>query len=456
MSLKQREENVALPAWSSELDEKGKLRIINDVAISVAQSIELETVLKVSLEKVMEAFKVTSGGIYLKDLGTDQLILQTYRGLTPAFVVDKSKILPSDGCAGWAFKNNEVFSSFGRPEAGFICKDADRLMGIDCLVASPIAAPRRIHGVIELFAPVSRRLSLDEAHLIKVISDQIGIAVENARLYEESRKNVVKLTELQKELATSNKRLQVHLSQESHIAEILQKSLLPRRPPKIPDIKIASRLISATATADVGGDFYDFIELGNDKIAIVLGDVCGSGIDAATLTGMAKNTIRAFAWEDPNVSSILNRANRVICTQTDPSKFVAIFLGIIDLNTRVLDYCVAGQPKPFLMRADKKIAQLESDVMLALGIESDSLYSSKSVNLEKNDTLIIFTDGLIEARRNKELFGEERIIKILQQGSRYSLDELVDSMLASAKTFAGGRLRDDVAIVSLRVSKNAT
>ena len=447
---------MALPAWSNELDEKGKLRIINDVAVSVAQSIELETVLKISLEKVMEAFKVTSGGIYLKDLGTGQLVLQTYRGLTPAFVVDKTSISPHCGCAGWAFEHNEIFSAFGRPEAGFICEDADRLMGIDCLVASPISTTHRIHGVIELFAPVSRRLSQDEAHLIKVISDQIGIAVENARLYEESRQNVVKLTELQEELATTNRRLQVHLSQESHIAEILQKSLLPRHPPKIPDIKIASRLISATATADVGGDFYDFIELGNNKIVIVLGDVCGSGIDAATLTSMAKNTIRSFAWEDPNVSSILGRANRVIYAQTEPSKFVVIFLGIIDVSTRVLDYCVAGQPKPFLMRSDKKITQLESGVMLALGIEPDSLYRSNSINLEKNDTLLVYTDGLIEARRNKEFFGEEGVINIMRQESNSSLDELVDSILAAAKTFAGGRLSDDVAIVSLRVSKNAT
>ncbi len=446
---------MALPAWSSGLDEKSKLRIINDVAISVAQSIELETVLTISLEKVMEAFNVTSGGIYLKDLGTDELVLQTYRGLTPAFVLDKTSISLSSGCAGWAFEHKEIFSAFGRPEAGFICEDADRLMGIDCLVASPISTPRRVHGVIELFAPVSRRLSQDEAHLIKVISDQIGIAVENARLYEESRENVLKLTELQEELATTNRRLQTHLSQESHIAEILQKSLLPRHPPKLPDIKIASRLVSATAAADVGGDFYDFIELGNNKVAIILGDVCGSGIDVATLTGMAKNTIRAFAWEDPNVSSILNRANRVICAQTEPSKFVAIFLGIIDLSTHILNYCIAGQPKPFLIRSGEKIAQLDSGVMLALGIEPDSLYSSNSINLERNDTLLVYTDGLIEARRNKELFGEEGVIKILRQESGSSLDEVVDTILAAAKSFAGGRLKDDVAIVSLRVSKNS-
>ncbi|MCK4268200.1 MAG: SpoIIE family protein phosphatase [Actinomycetia bacterium] len=432
------------------MKETANLKIINEVAISVAQSIELKTVLLVALDKVMEAFNVTSGGIYLQDLKTNLLILEVHHGLSPAFIAEKSTVAPGGGCAGWAIDHNELFSAHGRPETGFICEDSDRLMGIDCLVASPIATKRRVHGVIELFAPVSRRLSEDEAHLIKVISNQIGMAVDNARLYEESRENVAQLTELQLELAATNKRLKSHLSQESHIAEILQKSLLPRKIPKMPGIAIAARLISATQAADVGGDFYDFMELRKDKFAIILGDVCGSGIDVATLTGMAKNTIRAFAWEDQDVAQILNKANRVICAQTDPSKFVALFFGIIDLDRQKLDYCVAGQPKPFLARSGQ-IEQLNGKSMLALGVDENSDYQSSSLDLQKDDTLLAFTDGLIEARKGSELFSETRILEIMEKKLSSSLDVLVDSVITAARDFGGGTLRDDVAIISLRV-----
>lgn len=443
---------MAVPAWRSGLDEKSKLKIINDVAVAVAQSIEIDVVLRTALEKVMEAFNVTSGGIYLVDFRTDRLVLKMFRGLTPGFVTEKSNIAPGTGCAGWAVDHNEIFSAFGRPEAGFICEDAERLMGIDCLVASPISTKRRVHGVIELFAPISRRLTEDEGTLINIISDQIGIAVENARLYEESRDNVIKLTELQEQLESANKRLQAHLTQEAHIAEILQKSLLPRRLPQSAGLEIAARLISATEAADVGGDFYDFIEFNDSRLALVVGDVCGSGIEAATLTSMAKNTIRAFAFEDRDVAHIVSRTNRVIYHQTDPSKFVALFLGIIDLDAGRLDYCIAGQPTPFIARAGKQLVELEPG-STALGVDKNVRYRSYSFDLRELDTLLVFTDGLIEARRENDFFGEDSIKRLLLERFDSSVEQIVDAIITAAKDFSGDKLRDDVALVALRLHK---
>lgn len=442
-----------MSAWMDKMDENEKLKIINDVAVSVARSIELDVVLQTALEKVMRAFQVTSGGIYLVDFRTDRLVLKISRGLTPAFVTEKGNVAPGTGCAGWAVDHNEVFSAFGQPQAGYICEDAERLMGIDCLVASPISTKRRVHGVIELFAPTPRRLTEAEADLVKSISEQIGVAVENARLYEESRENVVKLTELQAQLESVNQRLRTHLTQEAHIAEILQKSLLPRRLPKIEGLEVAARLISATEAAEVGGDFYDFIELDGDRLAMIVGDVSGSGIIAATLTSMAQNTIRAFAFEDRDVASIVSRTNRVLHNQTDPSKFVALFLGVIDLRARRLEYCVAGQPTPFIARAGQELVELESGAT-ALGVDKDAQYRSHLFDLRELDTLLVFTDGLVEARRGNEFLGDEPVKKLLLAGFDSGLEELVDSVLNAAKAFTADKLRDDVALVSLRLHKS--
>ena len=431
------------------LDGKNHLGVVNAITLAIAQSIELNIVLDTALEKVMEVFGVDSGGIYLVDFATGRLKLATQKGLTPGFLAEKSDIPPGSGCAGWAVDRNEIFAAYAKPEASYICEDAERLMGIDCLLASPISTKTGIQGVLELFAPTSRRLTNEEAKLIKVISDQIGIAVENSRLYEESRRNVLKLTELQEELAATNRRLTAHLTQEVHIAEMLQKSLLPRKLPHVPGVRISTRLISATAAADVGGDFYDFIEcVESGKLAIVVGDVCGSGIEAATLTGMTKNTIRAFAFEDTDVSSILVRTNRVLCAQADASKFVAIFLGLLDVESRELEYCVGGQPLPLLYR-DGRVVEFESGSM-PLGVEPEALYNPSKMALEEGDSIFLFTDGLIEARQGSKLFGVESAKTIIKSEPTASLDTILDDLLTAARTFAGGSLRDDVVLVGMR------
>jgi serine phosphatase RsbU (regulator of sigma subunit) len=437
------------------MSEKTPLRddqigIVNAVMTAVTRSIELDVVLKTALSAVMEAFEVSTGAIYLVDLETGRLVLKVSEGLSPAFRAEKSDMPAGTGCAGWAVDHGKIFSAFGAAETPYICEDAERLLGLDCLLASPIMTKRRVHGVIELFAPASRRLTEEEGVLIKVISDQIGIAIENARLYEESRQNVVQLTELKSALAGANKRLQAHLSQESKIAQMLQKSLLPRRLPRIEGIEIAARLISATEAADVGGDFYDLAEIDQDLLAIMVGDVCGSGIEAATLNSMAKNTIRAFAWEDRDVSSILTRANRVIHAQTDVSKFVTLFLGLLDLRNNQLSYCVAGQPLPLVLGRDGQVRELEPGSM-ALGIDPSATYDRRSLQLVAGDTLLIFTDGLVEARRDDALFGEDRVKGLLVEKAGLPLDDLLDEILSAAGNFSGGRLRDDVALVSLRL-----
>lgn len=431
------------------LPEKEQLNVINAITFAVAQSIELDTVLNTALEKVMELFDVDHGGIYLVDFDSGRLKLAASHGLTAGFLAEKSDVPPGSGCAGWAVDSRQIFAAFEKPEAGYVCRDAERLMGIDCLFASPLVTKTGVQGVIELFAPASRRLTADEASLVKVISDQIGIAVENARLFDESRLNVLKLTQLQKELAISNRRLAAHLTQELHIAEMLQKSLLPRKLPRIPGIEIATRLISATAAADVGGDFYDFIESDESpRLAVVVGDVCGSGIEAATLTGITKSTLRAFVFEKPEVASALERSNRVLHTQADPAKFVAIFLGFLDPATLELEYCVAGQPVPQVLR-DGRIIELRSGSM-PLGVERDAVYEKATFQLERNDTLVMFTDGLIEARRDANLFGFENVQRIIREHAEDSLDNLVDRLLVEAREFGGGSLRDDVAVVAMR------
>jgi serine phosphatase RsbU (regulator of sigma subunit) len=439
--------NMSEPS-DGRLTEKEQLNIINTVAVAVAQSIELDKVLSIALEKVMEAFHVQNGCIYLYDSDTGRLKVAVSRGLTKEFMKAKSDLPLGSGCAGWAFDKGELFAAFGTPEAGYICADAEQLMGLDCLLASPIMTKTGAQGVIELFAPTSRRLTGTEASLIKVIGDQVAIAVEHARLYEESRQNVDKLTELQKKLAESNRLLTARLGREARVAKMLQKGLLPRTLPHLPGIRIAARLVSATEAADIGGDFYDFIECDRGRSAIVVGDACGSGIEAATLTGITKSTIRAFSIQKPETSYIMSWSNRVLYQQADPSKFVAIFLGLLDPETRELEYCVAGQPSPLIYRRGR-ILELEPG-SLPLAVDLDESYKTNNIKLEPGDTLVMFTDGLIEARRGRRLFGTDSVKEFIKANGEMNLNDLVKELLSASKEFGGGRFRDDVALIAMR------
>lgn len=437
----------------NKLSQKEKLTILNEISNKVNSSIELEVVLQTALLKVLEVFQVPAGGIYLLDKQSHQLQLKVWRNLNNAFLSEKTQVPLGAGCAGWAALNQELFAAREHlDEAKFVCEDSERLMGIDCLVAAPIKAKNQVLGVIELFAPVSRRLTADEEEMINLISDQIGIAIENAQLYSDLRNYIVKLKKLQIDLEATNKELQAHLNREAYIAETLQKSLLPRKIPQLNGFSLAARHLSATVAANVGGDFYDFIELSQGKLALVLGDVCGSGIEAATMTSLAKNTIRAFALEDPTPKKVLKRANEAIFKQTDPNKFIALFYGLLDAQNHKLIYVNAGQPEPFLISQGKVKPLARGN--LALGVIQDVNYSQQQINLNEADLLFLYTDGLIEARVNHDLFGEQRLINLLKDQSSLPLDELINNVLSTVRQFCQGNLQDDVAILTLRRSRS--
>lgn len=436
-------------ATKHRLSEKQKLAILNEIANKVNSSIELEVVLQTALLKVLEVFQVQAGGIYLLNKRTNQLELSVWRNLSNAFLSKKSSVKIGSGCAGWAALHQEVFAAREHlDEARFVCEDSEQLMGIDCLVAAPIKAKNQVLGVIELFAPVSRRLTADEEEMIQLISDHIGIAIENAQLYSDLRNYIVKLKKLQIDLEEANKELQAHLHREAYIAETLQKSLLPQKLPQINGYALASRHLSATVAANVGGDFYDFLEFSSEKLGFVVGDVCGSGIEAATMTSLAKNTIRAFALEDPTPKKVLKRANQAIYKQTDPNKFVALFYGLLNCHTGKLTYVNAGQPGPFLVSHGQVKSLTKGN--LALGVLPSVDYVQSQISLNKGDLLFVYTDGLVEARVNHHLFGEQRLTGLLKDQGSLPPEELINNILQAAREFAQGNLRDDIAVLALR------
>ena len=270
-------------------------------------------------------------------------------------------------------------------------------------------------------------LSLDPATPIadetlataQTIAQQAALAIDNARLYQ----------------------------QQKQFAETMQQSLLPRERPAVPGIEIGA-VYEPAAQVDVGGDVFDFLELPDGRLAVVLGDVTGHGIDATADMAMAKFVFRSLAREHSDPSEFLAYANDVVVREIAVGKFITMVYVTIGAHGEVV--CAgAGHPEPRLVLPDGTVHALACGG-LALGIDSDQVYEGVTATLPAGGAVVLYTDGVIEARSGGELFGSERLDEVLAANAGRTAQELADEVLIACRGFAGGALADDCAIVVLK------
>jgi sigma-B regulation protein RsbU (phosphoserine phosphatase) len=229
----------------------------------------------------------------------------------------------------------------------------------------------------------------------------------------------------------------------------MQQSLLPTQPPAVPGLKVG-HVYESSARVDVGGDVYDFLPLDDGRLAVILGDVTGKGIQAAADMAMAKFSFRALARLHPEPADFLSRVNEVIVEEIGMGKFITMLYVLLDPGARTVACASAGHPAAKILRPDGQVVPLAGSG-LALGIEPAQEYDAQRVQLEPGSTVVLYTDGVVEARRDGELYGEERIDSILRQRAGLEPQELAEAILADCRNFAGGDLGDDCALVCLRL-----
>jgi phosphoserine phosphatase RsbU/P len=205
---------------------------------------------------------------------------------------------------------------------------------------------------------------------------------------------------------------------------------------------------SATSeAAEVGGDFYDLFELEHDRIGIIMGDVSGKGLDAATLTSLVKNCIKAYAHHEKSPASILAKTNQVVARSTGES-FITVFFGTLDKRSGILVYSNAGHPPPLVKRRTT-VEPLATFFSPAIGVFEGLSYKEQSHELQRGDCLVLYTDGLIEARRQRELFGQGRLIDRLTHCPEPGAMKLPLFLYRQATEFSGAVFADDIAILTV-------
>ena len=284
----------------------------------------------------------------------------------------------------------------------------------------PVGSPEVMAALTILSFRPGRPLAVDTIDAAATIAAQAALALDNARLYQ----------------------------QQKEFADTMQRSLLPRGHPSIAGLDVGE-VYESSARVEVGGDVYDFLELPDGRLAVVLGDVTGHGVEATADMAMAKFVFRSLAREHPEPGDFLARANDVVVDEIAPGKFITMTYVTVDGMGGAVACANAGHPAPRVVLPDGTVRAL-GGAGLILGIDAGQEYDDVHDVLPPDGSLVLYTDGVIEARSDGELYGTERLDALLVEHRALAPHDLARRIADDARRWAGGELTDDLAVVVIR------
>lgn len=238
--------------------------------------------------------------------------------------------------------------------------------------------------------------------------------------------------------------------QNKHISQALQSGM-KNELQQVEGISAEGIYSSATADAFVGGDFYSMIKLPGRRACIIMGDVSGKGIEAASISSAVKTALSAYAWEGRTPARMVATLNEFLLGFSRVETFATLFVGIVDLATSSLMYCSAGHPPAILVSAQSGDAELLDVQSGVVGAFHDMEYKNGTVRLHEGDILLLYTDGTTEARSPEgAFFGETGLRDMIMNEVPQGFDGLLNRFLSTLDRYTGRRLDDDVAMVALR------
>jgi len=284
-------------------------------------------------------------------------------------------------------------------------------------------------------------------YILKPYEDRdLHVVIETALYKHHAEKD------LREKQRSSRKALGEALQRERAIARTLAESFLGSPPTGIPGLRFETAYEPASSAELIGGDFFDFIELGANRLGLFIGDVCGKGLPAALLTASCRHMLRAYALEDASPETVVRRLNRALCHQaSEECTFVTLIYGVLHLATFDFAYANAGHcPAVLCAPNHARCTALDATGGL-LGIEPSWRWASERVQIEPGGLLTLFTDGILEARREGEMFGLAGVEAAVCDLAGAPAN-VASGLNERARAFAGHDLNDDVAVVVVRRS----
>ena len=410
----------------------GKMAILLDVATALSQTLNLETLINKIIEKVTEILHTERSSLFLLDHETDEL----WSRVAQEAEVSEIRFPSSTGLAGYVASTGEVLNIDDAYKDPRFNPNIDQLTGYR--TKSVISAPviNREGKIIGITQAVNKKEGIfdrEDEELLLALSSQIAVAIENARLFQES---------LEKQ----------RMEEELAIAHDLQTSMLPAACPEIKSFKIAALSIPAR---EVGGDFFDFIDMGPDKVGVVIGDVTGKSVSGALVMSASRSVFRMLSEQKLTVSESMVHANRRLKKDVTGGLFVALLYAVLDSRDKTVSLCSAGQTQPVWMSAKAGKANLvetRGDTF-PLGILDDADYEETRLQLVPGDKVVFYTDGIVEAKNEQEeIFGFDRLQEVVQRARALSADALLKDILDNVNQFVGDTAQhDDLTVIVVSV-----
>jgi serine phosphatase RsbU (regulator of sigma subunit) len=414
-------------ALAAERAAARRIRALYEVSRSFAQSLRLDETLDALARTVVEVLDLDAAVVRMPDERREQLLPRAVHVRDAPFAAPVRTILTQPVPFGQRnvqrlFRDRRAFRL--GPSRGLDDQFLPALVpflekGWTAAVV-PVSLPTEVVASLGVFSfRPGNPLSQETVEAATALAGQAALAIDNARLYQ----------------------------QQKQFADTMQRSLLPRSRPVIEGLEVGE-VYEPSARVDVGGDVYDFLELDDGRLAVVLGDVTGHGVDATADMAMAKFVFRSLAREHPEPADFLASANEVICSEIGAGKFISMSYVVVDGGGRVAG-ASAGHPAPRIVLPDGSAHALEAHG-LVLGIEGGQEYVESHAALPTGASLVLYTDGVVEARCDGELYGDERLDALLAERHDLPARALAVAVAEDAREFAGGDLSDDLAVVVIR------
>jgi sigma-B regulation protein RsbU (phosphoserine phosphatase) len=319
-----------------------------------------------------------------------------------------------------------------RRDPDYFVTDIWREQGQRSEIAVPLIYEDKVIGVLALES--NRQNAFNEYHgrLLENIANPMAIAIVNARLHQQHVER------------------EHRLEHEMLMARDVQRAMLPDQPP-LKGFELAARLEPAL---NLSGDFYDYMMLSPNRLGLMIGDVAGKGVRAAMGMAASRSILRSVARRGGGPAKVLRDANLRLHRDLGKQLLLTLVYAVLDADTKTLNYCNAGHNPPLLIKASGKWRALKTGGLL-LGVFDKQQYKTETLNLEKGDLLLFYTDGLVEAHTpqpNLVEFGEDRIVDFLLQHRHMKAAALIDALIAHVQEFTASPHRhDDMTLVALKV-----
>jgi len=311
---------------------------------------------------------------------------------------------------------------------------AEKFEALRASLMVPLVYQGKVIGSLNLGEKKSgKTFNREDIDLLRTLAHQGAVAIENARLFQEN---------LEKQ----------RMEEELNIARDLQVSMLPAECPTVEGLDIAAYSASAR---EVGGDFYDFIEMGENKAGFVIGDVTGKSVSGALVMSASRSVFRMLSEEHISVSESMKRANRRLKKDVKSGMFVALLFAVLNSKDKTLTLCSAGQTQPVLMSAKTTEATLvdtQGDTF-PLGILDEANYEETRLKLDAGDRVVFYTDGIVEAMNTlEEIYGFERLQQVVKSSRAETAEALMTEIINDVEDYAGNAPQhDDLTVIVVNV-----